>query len=107
MPKSNRQKQKDYLLPTKIDCLGEIRAMQVVAACPTTLGQVWVGETGPEKLTPQVVFDRIKDSLATASLCFDRTTYLDVLVRVSDEISDRCDEVHRSIAKEHHEDRDV
>lgn len=49
----------------------------------------------------------IESICANAQRMFDRSTYLEFLVRVVDNVNDRTDAVNEAIAKEHHEDRDV
>lgn len=45
------------------------------------------------------ILDNAKEKL-------DRSSYLELLVRVADTTNDRSDQIHEQIAKEHHEDRD-
>lgn len=56
--------------------------------------------------TVQNATDDIVSILANAQRMLDRSSYLELLVRVADNVNDRADAVHEEIAKEHHEDRD-
>ncbi len=57
------------------------------------------------KLTVQNATDDIVSILANAQRMLDRSSYLELLVRVADNVNDRSDAIHEEIAKEHHEDR--
>lgn len=57
-------------------------------------------------MTPQEVFDDVKARLNIAKSNLERTPYLDLLVRISDEVQDRMDAVNEDIGKDEVADRD-
>lgn len=59
------------------------------------------------KPTVHGLHERIAALLDVGAETLDRTSYLELLVRVADTTNDRSDAINDAIAKEHHEDRDV